>query len=57
VAKFRYVGSHAVEVYQGDNCVMVAPGDYIELSAEDEKRDENEGLELIPATEKKGGDK
>lgn len=53
---FRYVGSHAVEVYKGDKAVMLAPGDFIDLSAEDQKRDENEGVELIPAKEG-GGEK
>lgn len=53
--KYRFVGDHPEEVYKGDKCVMMAPGEFIELSAEDMKRDENDGIALIPVSEKKEG--
>jgi len=53
--KYRHVGAHSVEAYQGDKCVMLAPGDFITLSAEDEKNEDNEALDLLLVDDKKGG--
>ena len=57
--KYRYVGDHAAEFYSGDACIMVGPGEYIELSDEDLKDPTNKEAAdngfLIPAEEKTGG--
>jgi hypothetical protein len=53
--KYRHIGTSAVEVFQGEKCVMLAPGDFITLSAEDEKNELNQALNLLPVDDKKGG--
>lgn len=52
--KYRHVGTHAVEVYQGEKCVMIAPGEFITLSVEDEKNELNKALNLLPVDQKGG---
>ena len=43
--QFRNVGTHAFEVVvsakDGDKVVMLGPGEFIELSAEDQKNEHN----------------
>jgi len=53
VPKYRFVGTHASEAYKGDKCVMLAPGDFVELSAEDMKNELNKELDLLEV--EKGG--
>lgn len=54
--EYRYVGTHAVEVYSGDKCIMLAPGEFVTLSAEDMKNDYNKELgdQLLPVDAKGG---
>lgn len=56
--KFRYIGNHVAEVYSGDKCIMLAPGEFVDLTAEDQKGEHTKeaidnGL-LIPAGSKGG---
>jgi hypothetical protein len=53
--EYRYVGTHAVEVYSGDKCVMLAPGELVTLSAEDMESNAEIENQLLPTAEKKGG--
>jgi hypothetical protein len=52
--EYRYVGDHAVEVYQGDKCVMMAPGEFVTLSAEDMKENKELEDQLLPVGAKGG---
>ena len=59
MAKLRFVGMYAKHVKIGDKSVPIGPGDFIELSAADEKHEDNAELmnELIPVPSKaKGGE-
>jgi hypothetical protein len=42
MAKYRYVGTHPVEVVKGDKVVPLGPGEFVDLSAEEAKDEQNE---------------
>lgn len=42
--KYRNVGRHAEEVHIGDKRVMLGPGEFANLKADDEKNDHNKEL-------------
>jgi hypothetical protein len=41
MGNYRYVGTHPVEVVKGDKVVPVGPGEFVELSAEEAKSEDN----------------
>ena len=44
MSKRRYVGDYAREIKVGDTYVQTAPGDFVELSGEDEEDVENKEM-------------
>lgn len=58
MSNYRFVGEYAKFARVGDNVVPLAPGDFVELSAADEKHEDNaELMSDLLADKAKGGDK
>lgn len=42
--EYRMIGAHPYEVHVGDKVIMCAPGEFVELSEDDIKQEDNKNL-------------
>jgi len=52
MGKYRYVGTHPVEVVKGDKVIPLGPGEFIDLSAEEMKANKEIEDQLLDTKEK-----